>query len=157
MSVSLVCMVLFVLSSKSRSGHNTGSTRPQNPQGHNPSMQPAAAQGTGFVNNAQSVSTGQQFQYQQQVQFRQVMTSEGRIPAGNSGTPSTGPSGVGAGVGGVQGQFRAGECALILPLQRLDAIQGPVCPCRLRLAVGPTRRRPLAQDSQPSTLSSLDL
>jgi hypothetical protein len=77
------------------------------------------------------------------------------MPAGYSGTPSTGPSGLGAGVGGVQGQFRASECARILPLQCLDTIQGPVCP--RRLAVGPTRRKLLAQDSQPSTLSSIDL
>ena len=155
MRVPLVCMVLNVLNIESQSGHNTGSTRPQNPQGHNHSVQPAAPQGTGFVNSTQSISTGQQFQYQQQVQFRPVLTSDGRMPAGYSGTPSTGTPGLGSGVGGVQGQFRASECARTLPLQCLDTIQGPVCP--RRLAVGPTRRKLLAQDSQPNTLSSIDL
>jgi hypothetical protein len=122
-----------VLSNKFRSSHNPGSTTLQHQQ----------TQHTWVQQSGQPA--GSQTQYPRQTQFRPVVTPGGVLPAGYGGTP--GGSGLGAGPGGVQGQINFGECALIMPLQYPDTIQGAVG--RYRPAVGPTIRNLLARDSSP--------
>ena len=114
MGVLVACLVPKVLSSKSRSSHNLGSTTLQNQQTQSNWVQQSGQ------------PTGSQPQYPRQTQFRPVVTPGGVLPTGYGGTP--GGSGLGAGpvVGGVQGKINFSECALILLFQYPDIIQGAV-------------------------------
>ena len=90
-------MVLKKLSNNSRSSQNSGTTTLQNQQ---------TQQNTWVQQSGQPAG---QTQYPRQTQFRPVVTPQGTLPVGYSGTPGGSGLGVGSGVGGVQGH-RASKC-----------------------------------------------
>ena len=142
MRVFVACIVPKVLSSKSRSSHNLGSTTLQNQQTQRDWVQQSGQ------------PTGSQHQYPRQTQFRPVVTPGGVLPAGYGGTPSVSGLGAGPGVGGVQGKINFGECAMILLLQYPDTIQGAVG--RRKPAFRQTHRIMLARDSSPIIRRGMD-